>query len=450
MNLKFLKIFDAAPPIEPLDTDSEAYKKTYRYYRIRIMYTSMIGYALFYFVRKNMSLALPGMEAELGITKAQLGIFLTLHGLLYGLSKLFNGVLGDRSNPRYFMAAGLALSALMNILFGMSSTVLAFGLFWMLNGYFQGMGFPPCARSITHWFSASERGTKFAIWNTSHSIGASLVLVLTSFLVVYDWRLAFYVPAGIALLGAVFLVYWLRDTPESLGLPAVEVYRNEVADSEPAHQVKWQEQKRYLIKYVIKNPMIWVLALANFFLYTIRFAILDWGPSFLIEMKGVDITQAGWIVAGYEVFGIAGMLVSGWLMDRVFKGRGGRAAFFYMLACTIAIYLFWRLPSDSPYVYASLLSAIGFFIYGPQALVGTMAANLATKKVAAAAIGLTGLFGYLSGILSGWGLGAIVDSRGWSQGYLLLIFAGLAGTILFALTWNAVGPHMKKNKVYTK
>ena len=450
MKLKFLKIFDAAPPVEPLDTDTEEYRKTYRYYRIRIMYTTMIGYALFYFVRKNMSLALPGMEAELGITKAQLGLFLTLHGLLYGLSKLFNGILGDRANPRYFMAAGLALSALMNILFGMSSTVLAFGLFWMLNGYFQGMGFPPCARSITHWFSASERGTKFAIWNTSHSIGASLVLVLTSFLVVYDWRLAFYVPAGIALFGSFFLAWWLRDTPESLGLPAVEVYRNEIADSEPAHQVKWREQKQYLIKYVVKNPMIWVLAFANFFLYTIRFAILDWGPSFLIEMKGVDITQAGRIVAGYEVFGIAGMLVSGWLMDRVFKGRGGRAAFFYMLACTIAIYLFWRLPSDSPYVYASLLSAIGFFIYGPQALVGTMAANLATKKVAAAAIGLTGLFGYLSGILSGWGLGAIVDSRGWSQGYLILIFAGLAGTILFALTWNAVGPHIKKNRVYAK
>ena len=450
MNLKFLKIFDAAPPIEPLDVDSAEYKKTYRYYRIRIMYTTMIGYALFYFVRKNMSLALPGMEAELGITKAQLGLFLTLHGLLYGVSKLFNGILGDRANPRYFMAAGLALSALMNILFGMSSTVLAFGLFWLLNGYFQGMGFPPCARSITHWFSASERGTKFAIWNTSHSIGASLVLVLTSFLVVYDWRLAFYVPAGIALVGAGFLVWWLRDTPESLGLPAVEVYRDEIADSEPEHQVKWKEQKQYLIKYVVKNPMIWVLAFANFFLYTVRFAILGWGPSFLTEMKGVDITQAGWIVAGYEVFGIAGMLVSGWLMDRVFKGRGGRAAFFYMLACTISIYLFWRLPSDSPYVYASLLSAIGFFIYGPQALVGTMAANLATKKVAAAAIGLTGFFGYLSGILSGWGLGTVVDHSGWNQGFLLLIFAGMAGTFFFALTWNAVGPHIKKNKVYAK
>jgi OPA family glycerol-3-phosphate transporter-like MFS transporter/OPA family sugar phosphate sensor protein UhpC-like MFS transporter len=178
----------------------------------------------------------------------------------------------------------------------------------------------------------------------------------------------------------------------------------------------------------------------------VRFAILDWGPSFLTEMKGVDITQAGWIVAGYEVFGIAGMLVGGWLMDHVFKGRGGRAAFFYMAACTVAIFLFWKLPSDSPYIYASLLSAIGFFIYGPQALVGTMAANIATKRVAAAAIGLTGIFGYLSGILSGWGLGYVVDHSGWSTGFLVLIFAGLAGTLFFAMTWNATGPRLAQKE----
>ncbi|MEA3286060.1 MAG: MFS transporter [Candidatus Marinimicrobia bacterium] len=443
MKLKLLELFSPAPPLEQMDTSTPEYQKAYRYWRMRIMYTTMIGYALFYFVRKNMSLALPGMEAELGITKAQLGLFLTLHGLLYGFSKFFNGVIADRANPRYFMAAGLALSAIMSILFGMSSTVLAFGLFWLLNGYFQGMGFPPCARSITHWFSPGERGTKFAIWNTSHSIGASLVLVLTSFLVVYNWRWAFYVPAGIALLGALFLAYWLRDTPQSLGLPPVEVYKGETGNSEPDVQVDWKQQRQFLIQYVFKNPMIWVLSFANYFLYTVRFAILDWGPSFLTEMKGVDITQAGWIVAGYEVFGIAGMLVSGWLMDHVFKGRGGRAAFFYMAACTLTIYFFWSIPSDSPYVYASLLSAMGFFIYGPQALVGTMAANLATKRVAAAAIGLTGIFGYLSGILSGWGLGYVVDQSGWSTGFLVLIFAGLAGTFFFALTWNAAEPRLE-------
>ena len=444
--MKLFDIFKPVPALEQVDISTDEYKKDYRYWRIRIMYTTMIGYALFYFVRKNMSLALPGMEAELGISKAQLGLFLTLHGLLYGVSKFVNGMVGDRVNPRYFMALGLALSASMSIFFGMSSTVFAFGLFWLLNGWFQGMGFPPCARSITHWFSPMERGTKFAIWNTSHSIGASLILILNSFLVVYSWRLCFYVPAGLALIGSIFILKFLRDTPESLGLPPVEVYKGEPMEVFDAEEEKDENYKAFIKKYVFKNPMIWILAFANFFVYTVRYAILDWGPTFLTEMKGVDITQAGWIIAGYEIFGISGMLVSGWLMDKVFKGKGGRAAFFYMIGCTISIYLFWRIPSDSPYVYGSLLGAIGFFLYGPQALVGTIAANLATKRAAAVAIGLTGFFGYLSGILSGWGLGYIVDHSGWNTGFLLLVFAGLAGTLLFVLTWNATGIRIVKSK----
>ena len=116
----------------------------------------------------------------------------------------------------------MVLSALTNILFGMSTAVAAFGLFWMLNGWFQAMGFPPCARLMTHWFSPKELATKMSIWNSSHSIGAGLVVVLCGYLVGWDWRLCFFVPAAIALAGAVLLGFLLRDTPESLGLPEVE------------------------------------------------------------------------------------------------------------------------------------------------------------------------------------------------------------------------------------
>ncbi|MES2692534.1 MAG: MFS transporter, partial [Verrucomicrobiota bacterium] len=87
----------------------------------------MFGYAAYYLVRKNLSLAMPGMEADLGIGKVQLGAFLTAHGLLYGVSRFVNGALGDRSNARYFMVAGLMLSVGANVFFGFSSTVLLLG-----------------------------------------------------------------------------------------------------------------------------------------------------------------------------------------------------------------------------------------------------------------------------------------------------------------------------------
>lgn len=438
MNIsKLLGFLKPAPVIEQNFASEEEMHAHYRYWRSRIMYTTIIGYALFYFVRKNLSIAMPAIEADLGISKADLGLFLTLHGLLYGVSKFLNGFLGDQTNPRYFMAIGLFMSAMMSFFFGMSSGVISFGIIWMLNGWFQGMGFPPCANSITNWFSPKERGIKFSLWNSSHSIGAGLVLVLNSFLVAYDWRLCFFVPGILAVMGAIFILNRLRDKPETLGLPQVEIYKGEMLESAKLEDEKDLDFKKFVRKKVFANPMIWILCLCTLFLYAIRYAMLDWGPTFLTEMKGIELKKAGWLVAGFEGFGIIGMISSGWMMDHIFKGRGGRAAVIYMAICTFAVFLFWKLPDESPLFYGILLCIIGFFIYGPQALVGIIVANLVTKKAAATAIGLTGFFGYLSTILSGWGIGYIVMHFGWNTAFLTFIGAGLAATFFFALTWNA-------------
>lgn len=432
-SLSFLKRAEAC---ENQITDSDLIEKRYKYWRTRVLYSTIVGYALFYFVRKNLSIAMPAIEADLGITKTDLGLFLTLHGVLYGVSKFANGFLADRANPRYFMAIGLFMSAMMSLFFGLSSGVVAFGLFWLLNGWFQGMGWPAATNTLTNWFSPRERGVKFAICNTSVSIGASLVLVLNGFLVGYDWRYCFFVPSALAVLGAIFVLNRLRDNPESQGLPPVETYMGDALE-DGGNKAEDVEFKSFVRKKVFGNPIIWIVSLANMFLYTIRYVILDWGPTFLTEMKGIELKHAGMLVAGFEASGIAGILLSGWLMDRVFKGRGGRAAVIYMFVCTIAVFLFWKLPYNNTFFYSLLLCIIGFSIYGPQTLVAIIAANLATKRAAATAVGLTGLFGYLSTVVSGLGLGVIVTRGGWSMGFLTLVIAGAAATILFAFTWNA-------------
>ena len=117
----------------------------FSYWQRRILIAAIVGYALYYFVRKNLSVAMPVMEQELGISKSQLGLFLTAHGLLYGVSKFVNGIIGDRVNARWFMPLGLVICGVINMLFGLSTSVLAFGLLWAANGWFQGIGFPPCA-----------------------------------------------------------------------------------------------------------------------------------------------------------------------------------------------------------------------------------------------------------------------------------------------------------------
>src|ERR1043166_8567380 len=103
---------------------------TYRYWQRQIMVSSIVGYASFYFVRKNLGFAMPAMQTDLGIGKEQLGLFLTLHGVLYGISKFTNGFLGDRSNARTFMFTGLVLCALLNIWFGLSTGVVMLGVIW--------------------------------------------------------------------------------------------------------------------------------------------------------------------------------------------------------------------------------------------------------------------------------------------------------------------------------
>ncbi len=407
-----------------MSTDSA----TTTYWQRRILTSTIIGYALYYFVRKNLSVAMPAMQAE-GIDKVQLGLFLTAHGIVYGVSKFANGIVGDRANARWFMSAGLAICAILNLWFGLSTAVITLGLLWTLNGWFQGMGYPPCARLITHWFSPRELATKMGLWNISHSIGAGAVVVLCGYLVEHNWRLCFLVPGGIALTGAMWLAFWLRDTPESLGMPPVEGTADLRHETEPLTSS--------LRRLVFANPHIWLLSFANFFVYSVRYGLLDWGPTFLKEARGIDLKSASWFVAGYELFGLMGMVFGGWVTDRYFSGRAARVSLVYMILCTFTLLLFWLLPNQSRWTSASLLCMSGFFIYGPQSLIGAAAANLATKRAAAAAVGLTGFFGYLSTAVSGVGIGALVKHNGWDAGFLMFLVCGLIGTLLFAACWNA-------------
>ena len=219
---RLLKFFAPARAASEKITDSAQVAAGYRYWQKRVLVTSIIGYATFYFVRKNLSIAMPVMQSSLGFKKTQLGLFLTLHGVLYGVSKFANGFFGDRSNARAFMAFGLGASALMNVFFGFNSAVVVLGLIWMANGWFQGMGFPPCARLLAHWFPPKRLASRMSIWNISHSIGGGLIVILCGYLVVISWRLAFFVPAAIAFVCVILIWLTLPDTPASVGLPEVE------------------------------------------------------------------------------------------------------------------------------------------------------------------------------------------------------------------------------------
>jgi OPA family glycerol-3-phosphate transporter-like MFS transporter/OPA family sugar phosphate sensor protein UhpC-like MFS transporter len=437
-----LSFFRAPRDAPAMAGTQDEVRARYKYFRIRQLYTTFCGYAVFYFVRKNIAVALPALQSELDLSNSQMGAMLTVHDVVYGVSKFVNGFFGDRTNPRAFMPLGLLLSAIMNIAFGLSAGFVTLFVFWTLNGWFQGMGFPPVARILSHWFSAKERGTTWGIWNTSHQVGAAIILVGSGYLAGhYGWRSCFIVPGIFAMFVAVWLFERLRDTPGSLGLPPVEVYKGEVAAATDGTiadaPMSPQEFRRFVGRRVYRNKFIWFAALANFFVYVVRYGFVNWATKYLHDAKGISLESAGGTVAAFEIAGLVGSLLAGWLTDRYFRSRRGPVCVGYMVFLALTIVLFWKLPTSSVPANLAMLVAIGFFVYGPQFLVGVMVTDLATKQAAASAIGLTGLFGYSSGLISGYGFGWILDHFGWNGAFATLAVCAIAGALLFALTWNA-------------
>jgi OPA family glycerol-3-phosphate transporter-like MFS transporter/OPA family sugar phosphate sensor protein UhpC-like MFS transporter len=396
---------------------------------------SMIAYAFFYLTRKNMSMAQPAMLEEGVISTYAVGLMLSVHGIVYGLSRFVNGFWADRLNGRIFMTIGLALSALMNFCFGCSTLSILFAAFWIVNGWTQGMGFPPCAKMLTHWIHPSELATKMSIWNTSHSFGAVMALGLCSLLfsMGLGWRWCFYVPAVLAGLVAVFCFLCVKDSPREAGLPDLEI-----GAAPCAREERSSVTTRDRMRLVFGNRVIWLIALANFFVYIVRFGFLDWGPTFLKEFKGIPVSKGGLMIIAFEMAAVVGTIFAGWFTDKVFKGRGVRTCVIFMFFAACFAFGFWYLPKGAAIWQATLLlMGAGFCIYGPQALVGIVAANQATKEAAAMANGFAGIMGYLATTVSGIGVAFIKTEYGW--GATLCSFAAFAliGMLLFLCAWTA-------------
>ena len=415
----------------------------------RFIAFSAISYAFFYIARKNLSMAQPDMLEKGVISTYAIGIIMTVHGVVYGLSRFINGFWADKLNGRIFMAVGLALSAATNFLFGCSSLTLLFALFWILNGWAQGMGFPPCAKMLAHWIHPKELATKMSVWNASHSVGAVLALGLCSalFALGFGWRWCFWVPAALAVAAAVFTFLCVKETPVEAGLPPLDVGNGEriprakrvaegdaLAGVETGNGLTAAERRRL----VFGNRVIWLVALANFFVYVVRFGFLDWGPTFLKQMKGIPVAKGGLMIIAFELAAVVGTICAGWVTDKVFKGRGCRTGVFFMLFAALFAFGFWRLPGGAPVWQATLLlMGAGFCIYGPQALTGIIVANQATKEAAALATGFAGIMGYLSTTVSGIGIAFIKEHFGWGPTLGAIAGFALVGMVLFLLAWNA-------------
>ena len=478
--------------------------KRFKSWQMRTILVSMIGYAIYYFVRKNFSIAMPGLTAQYGISNTSFGIVIGIGSLIYGLSRFINGFIVDRFSARVIMALGLLLCAASNLMFGfgvnisswitghdggpdfINMLIMLMAVTIVLNQYFQGVGYPPCARLLPSWIHPSQLATKMSIWNTSHSIGAAAAVVvcgyimgtmgqdlshdpevvntiaknlgldpsdsehlktIMSYATHWDaWKWCFWIPAGIAVCGALWLYFGLRDDPRSVGLP--ELTGTSTGKSDVKGD-KAPSRAAYLKAMVWTNRWIWTLCIANVFVYVMRMGILDWGPKFLTEARNMSIEDAAWSVGAFEIFAIVGTIFAGWATDHIFKGKAHRMCFVCMAFAVIFMTVFILFPELPILVSTVVLAMAGFFIYGPQALIGIASANHATKEASATANGLAGIFGYFGSFVSAIGIGIVADRWGWNMVFYIIIAVGIIGAITFVTMWKAPRDgYARSNKFY--
>jgi OPA family sugar phosphate sensor protein UhpC-like MFS transporter len=439
-------IFKPAIHIKEIE-DTKVVKRKFNYWRIRTFYSMYIGYAMFYFSRKSFVFAMPALINDLGFDKAQLGLLGSILSLSYGASKFFSGILSDRSNPRYFMGIGLILTGLFNLFFGLSSTFVFFALFWGLNGWFQGWGWPPCAKLLTHWYSQKERGSWWSMWNTSHNVGGAIIPLFAAYLAQsFGWRYAMFGPGLLSIVFGLFLINRLRDTPRSLGLPTIEKFKNDYPDKHHDKERYQLTTKEILFKYVLKNKYIWALAGASFFVYIIRQAVNDWTQLFLVEAKGYSVFVAGAFIFWFELGGFIGSLAAGWSSDLIFKGKRGPINAIYILLVLLVTYFLWQYSGNNVAIDSILIFLIGFFIFGPQMLLGVAAAELSHKKAAGTATGFIGWFAYIGAAVAGGPLGLFVQKNGWESFFKVLLVCACFAFFFLLPLWNVkTHPDYRKN-----
>ena len=461
--MAFLDFMAPPKPSEKL-VPAEKVKSEYTAMRWKVFIGIYLGYAAYYLVRKNLSFAGADM-VELGyIDKVGLGDAMAGMPIAYAVSKFLMGGLSDRSDARKFMTIGLIISAIVMIIAGIMPYTKNFGattaiLFVLtcLTGWFSGMGWPPCGRVMSQWFSTNERSFKMSVWNTAHNIGSSGLAWLAtigggSILLLFGvseaeagWREAFIIPA-IAALAVAGLCWWfIRDTPESCGLPPIDKYRN---DFSGAKAKKGEESKipfkTLFVDYVLKNKMLWLIGIANILVYLVRNGISDWLPIYLQDVHEIAKSESKNLYAYHMIAAIPGTLIAGWLSSKFFQGRCAPVNVICMAVTAIGAFIYWQASAIATqfgieYIDVVKLALVitGFAVYGPVAMISIQAIAVVPKNAAGTAAGFMGLLGYLIGdaFLSKIAFGRVVESgaNGWDLTFLGFFGASVIAAVICLL-----------------
>lgn len=411
--------------------------KTITNWQKKMFWLMWVTYASFYLCRVNISIAMPKIMEEYGLTKSEMGLILSSLFLLYAIGQFINGQLGDKLNSRKIITLGLLSSAILNIIFGFNTGILIIMvIIWGLNGYFQSMGWGPTVKAMANWFPAKIRGRISGLLGTSYIIGGAFSWFLAGTIIKYfNWRYVFWFPSIFCILIAIHWYIRARNAPEEVGLPSLE-------EQEKGFENRNIRKDTHIgfhntLKITLSNPYPWFAGFALFGLNIVRYGFMSWAPTFMLEEQGATISLAAYKAMAFPLAGGLGAVFAGWMSDKVFKSRRAPVAFIMLILLAVFCYFFKAYPGDNWLLSLVILLFIGFFTFGPHILlVAALPVDLGTRKAASSVTGFIDAIGYLGAGLTGVGTGYLVDKFGWDAGFYFWIFGAIFAAIMTLFLWN--------------
>ncbi|MBQ7709376.1 MAG: MFS transporter [Bacteroidales bacterium] len=389
---------------------------TYRRLRKRTFWGVTVAYILYYVCRMTLGVVKQPLIDGGVLTAGQLGIIGSAFYFVYAVGKFMNGFIADYCNIRRFMAVGIAVSALVNLLlgilgllngplgFGSLFLLVLFSVLWGVNGWAQSMGSPPGTISLSRWFPLARRGTMYSIFSSTPQLGKAVSMIMTGFIVAAaGWQWGFLAAAVAGVMGLVISVVFISDTPESEGLPSVQELSGEPV------QTLDKKPTRELQKWVFRHPGIWVIAISTAFLYITQHAVSDWGVLFLQKQKAFSLERAAQVIGLAEVFGVAGNLAAGWMSDVLFRGNRVRPVVIAGILAVVSLAGFLFLDGGFGLNMACVAVFSCSFSVVFCIVAGLMALDFVPRKATGAALGIVGISSYAAAGLQSVASGLLID-----------------------------------------
>ncbi|QZI73658.1 MFS transporter [Pseudomonas protegens] len=411
---------------------------TIKRWRVQIFAITWIAYAAFYFTRKAFSVAKLGIadDPDFTLDKMAMANLDAIYLAAYAVGQFTWGIFADRFGPRVVVLGGLLISAAAALVMGSFATLPVFATCMLIQGLAQSTGWSGLCKNMGSFFPARERGRVLGLWSSCYAFGglvASPFAGWWAYTLIGTWHAAFISSAVVVGLTAVLFFIFQRNTPQDVGLPAVEPLPPQSAEEEAAERrlSVWEP-----LREILRNRTVLVLGLSYFLLKPARYAILLWGPVIVYEqMPSVGKVGAAIVPTTFELAGLLGPIMIGLASDKLFGARRMPACVLSLLALTVSLALFMgALHTGSVLLVMLLLFFMGLTLYGPDSMIsGAAAIDFGSAKAGATAAGFVNGCGSVGAVLGGL-LPGYFDTV-----TVFIVFAGcaLVAALLLLPFWNS-------------